>query len=72
MEQTKKRPTLTRAKGGSAKHEVALAGVQVPDLWHLYVHLDAIGQKESAAMVLDTWHLCHDLLRQLQEENGTG
>lgn len=69
----KQAPTLIRAPGGSGQKEVPLRSVTVPDLWHLYVHLKSSGCPRdllAAEKVLETWHLCHDLLVAVRRTNG--
>lgn len=50
-----------------AQRTVPLEEVVIPDLWHIYTWLENAGNKEEAAKVLETWHLAHDLLRNIKE-----
>lgn len=70
---------ITQAPNGAARREVELDRVKVPDLWHLAMYLKdneatiakavghnhLVGQSWSDA-VLETWHLCHDLLENIR------
>ena len=67
--------TIIRSPRGTARRAVKIESIQIPDLWHLAMwlkdneatvskaigHNHLGGQKWSDA-VLETWHLCHDLL----------
>jgi hypothetical protein len=58
---------VTLAKGGIKERQVKLEDVKVPDLWHIANHLEARGfSKPCADAVLECWHLCHDLLKELR------
>jgi hypothetical protein len=59
--------TILRSKGGTAERTVPLNEVKVPDCWHLAMGLRKAGDEEGAGMVLETWHLAHDLLQDLKE-----
>jgi hypothetical protein len=56
-------PVIVRAPGGTARREVRLSELRVPDLWHLAMRLEG----RDRAEVLDVWHLCHDLIRHIRE-----
>jgi hypothetical protein len=61
--------TVVRSPRGSARREVDIAEIQIPDLWN--VAMDLKERKELQAwvdseMVLDCWHLAHDLLEHIQ------
>lgn len=58
---------VTLSKGGSAERTVAAIDIQVPDLWHIAMHLKREGAESQGEKVLECWHLCHDLLRHIQE-----
>jgi hypothetical protein len=48
---------------GSARREVLLSEIQVPDLWEIATRkLNPTDRKA----VLETWHLAHDLLDNLR------
>ena len=53
---------MVRAKGGAAEKVVNISEVVVPDLWHIAMRIE---DKEDRKKVLDCWHLCHDLLRNI-------
>lgn len=55
---------FTRSKGGSKERIVNADEVQVPDLWHIAMAAD----EEDQVMILECWHLCHDMLRTLQKQ----
>ena len=52
---------VTRSPNGEDKHEVNIINVHIPDLWYVAVELQAKGMGEMADMVLETWHIAHDL-----------
>jgi hypothetical protein len=63
--------TITLAKGGKAERTVKLNQVQIPDLWQI-AHLPelkgySLGGKPAKDLIIETWHLAHDLLRELRE-----
>lgn len=62
--------TIIRAPRGTRRQEVPIEQVTVPDLWHLAEHLEAEGKHSTAVMVLECWHLAHDLLANLRGETG--
>lgn len=43
--------------------EVEVKSINVKDLWHIAM----ARPKDEQEMILDVWHLCHDLKRNLQE-----
>ena len=53
---------LILAPRGTARKVVLLSEVQVPDLWHIAMMLKEKGYLDEHIKVLETWHLCHDLL----------
>lgn len=57
--------TLIRAPKGSARREVDLDSVEIPDLWHVAIKLNT----EEAEMILECWHLCHDLLAHAKKQS---
>ena len=61
---------ITLAKGGTAEREVDVQEIQVPDLWHVAMALkdDPSYDNRAADMILETWHLAHDMKRHLQEQ----
>ena len=75
--------TIIRAKGGTGEHVVPLRDIRVEDLWHIVQvlkdpaklkSLSSIRNKDLAFQcgesILGVWHLCHDLLRHIQDEEG--
>lgn len=68
----KRAPTIVRAPGGADQREVKVAEIEVPDLWIITQLMQKKGQtkrmKEAAAEVLECWHLCHDLLKNIKGE----
>ena len=75
---TKENATFTRAKGGTAEREEPINGIEVPDLWHIAMALNAGSQRVEAFKngefvsmlagdyVLECWHLAHDMKRHIQ------
>lgn len=64
--------TITRSKGGTKERKVPIDRVQIPDLWHVGRHMiqeGGLAHKEQGEAILECWHLCHDLLRELREES---
>lgn len=59
--------SIIRALGGTSEREVPLEDVQIPDLWHVHTYFLKSGNEQAAEMVLETWHLAHDLLRNIKE-----
>ena len=54
--------TITRAPRGMNRREVKIEDIKVPDVWFI-----AMAQKpEEREMILETWHLCHDLLEHIR------
>lgn len=58
---------ITRYPNGTAREQVELDEIQVPDLWHLAQDLRAKGLVALSNQVLDVWGLAHDLLWNLRE-----
>jgi len=61
--------TITRAKGGTAEREVEANKIVIPDLWHIAMELPGLqfDADTPQGAVLECWHLCHDLLKHIQE-----
>jgi hypothetical protein len=53
---------VVRSKGGAGHHVAQLRELSVPDCWHAATKLRAAGHADEAEVVLEAWHLCHDLL----------
>ena len=74
--------TIIRAKGGTGEHVANLEDIQVPDLWHIAQDLKKDGTMVYVLVngeftwvlagdyVLDCWHLTHDLVRHIRDEEG--
>jgi hypothetical protein len=77
MRRDSMKKTLTRSKGGTAEREVDIASIDIPDLWHIATWLkeqkravDGVtitSLHQQADMILDCWHLSHDMRKMLQE-----
>lgn len=61
--------TLIRCPDGAAT-QVALPSVQVPDVYNLSFQLADEGRDRASDMVLEIWHLAHDMLKQLKRGAG--
>ena len=63
---------IVLSPGGSARREVELDEIQVPNLWHIAQALRTVAIKdpEASDMVLETWHLAHDLKANLRYMEG--
>lgn len=61
--------TLIRCPDGAAT-QVALPSVQVPDVYNLSFQLADEGRDRASYMVLEIWHLAHDMLKQLKRGAG--
>jgi hypothetical protein len=73
---TPKPKTVILFPNGTARREVLLGDITIPDLWHIaervkygtYWSKDETRLRDSAAkMILECWDLAHDLLRMLKE-----
>jgi len=58
--------TVVLSPGGSRRREVPLNQIVVPDCWQIAERLKEMGMSEEAEKVLQTWHLAHDLKRNLE------
>lgn len=60
---------IIRAQGGTGEKIVDVSKAQypgvVPDLWHVAMELKDQGNTQASEMVLDCWHLAHDMLGAL-------
>jgi hypothetical protein len=52
------------AKGGSREKAILVDKIQIPDLWHV-AHRSEFPKDRK--VILEVWHLCHDLLRAVKE-----
>ncbi len=61
---------ITRSKGGTAERQLRAVEIAVPDLWHIAMSLRA-GDKDTprSEAVLECWHLAHDLLKHIKEQD---
>jgi hypothetical protein len=48
---------------GSARKEVPIGEINIPDLWHIAMAYPENSREREA--ILETWHLAHDLKRNL-------
>lgn len=69
---------IVRSREGTDRHVQPLDEVRVPDIWHTAMIVKELAEgrtperrltKEDAEMLLDTWHLCHDLLKHIERVN---
>jgi hypothetical protein len=71
--------TITLHAGGTGEREIEVSAIEVPDLWHVAMHLQGKAETEGnpqmklyADMVLDCWHLAHDMKNHLQANPPAG
>ena len=57
--------TITLAEGGTAERKIEIKNITVPDLWHIAMRLHGRDQE----MVLECWHLAHDMKRHIQSQD---
>ena len=55
---------ITLAKGGIKERTVPVSGLEIPDLWHVARRCTDVQDRE---MILECWHLAHDLKRHIKE-----
>lgn len=60
--------TIIRAPKG--RQEIEVDKIQIPDLWHTAMYLQDLKQYHAAEMVLECWHLAHDLITNIQAHNA--
>lgn len=68
---------IVRSRDGKQRHIQQLDEVKVPDVWHtlmvLQDQVDAVPTRALTAqdvqMLMETWHLCHDLLTHVKRIN---
>ena len=56
---------VTLNKGGTKECQVPVSNIVIPDLWAIYMTLKK-SNPESAEMVLECWHLAHDLRNHIE------
>lgn len=61
--------TIIRAPKGTARQVVEVDKIQVPDLWHVAMHVRDQGDIQWSKQILDVWHLAHDLIANIQAHN---
>lgn len=54
---------IVRASKGQTRRTVAVDNIRVPDLRDI---IQSLPTREAKEMVLDCWHLCHDLLMNIK------
>lgn len=69
---------LVRAPHGTARRPVQVEQVHIPDLWRMIEDIRGFSAQafksagvtpdQAAEAVLETWHLCHDMLHALQHD----
>ena len=53
--------TIIRSPEGKDRREVHIEHIHIPDLWRIAMELKAQGMNTHSDMVLETWHIAHDL-----------
>ena len=54
--------TMIRSPQGAKRRSVQLSKIQIPDLWHIAMRAEG----KEREMILECWHLCHDMLANLR------
>ncbi len=62
--------TIIRAPKGEDRREISIDKIEVPDLWFIGMALIDDGNRTGGEMVLETWHLAHDLITNIQAHNN--
>lgn len=69
---------IVRSKEGTDRHVQSLDEIHVPDIWHTVMLVQELVEggtperqltKEDADMLLETWSLCHNLLKHIERVN---
>ena len=60
---------VTLHKGGSKEVTLDISRVEIPNLWDIAMGLIDAGRTEESDMVLECWHIAHNL--KLHIEGGT-
>jgi len=65
--------TIVRSRGGTLERIEFIADIDVPDLWHIAMAvkdgtpIPKEKREMLSNMILDTWHIAHDLKRHIEE-----
>lgn len=59
--------TITRAKGGTKERKVRVDKIKIPDVWTVVHRADNDINAHDKELLVDCWHLTHDLLRAVKE-----
>jgi hypothetical protein len=62
---------IIQSKGGDGERCTEIRDIQVPDLWHIAMHQYRLGNPAAEKMVLECWHLTHDMKNALQAIDKT-
>jgi|WetSurSiteA1Bulk_404760.scaffolds.fasta_scaffold00586_23 hypothetical protein len=63
---------IIRSPKGTARQEVDLTNIEIPDAYHLAMRLKKEGRVKEGEMVYDLWCLTHDLMGNiLADVTGT-
>lgn len=60
--------TIVRAKGGLNERRELVSAIEIPDIWHLVHNHEVRLTPKQKKEILECWHLCHDLLRAVKEQ----
>jgi hypothetical protein len=69
---------IIRSREGTDRHVQSLEEISVPDIWHTVMLVKDLAEgrtperqftKADAEMLLETWSLCHDLLKHIERIN---
>lgn len=70
---------ITLSKGGTAERTLELSAISIPDLWKI-AHAPGLlpglkdctlGDKSAQELIVECWHIAHDLKRTLGELSQT-
>ena len=59
--------TITLNKGGTAERTIDSQAIDVPNLWYVATRLREAENIKDAQLVMDCWHLAHDLKHHIQD-----
>ncbi len=57
-------------KGGTDEQVIDSSEINVPDLWHIAMALNDVGDQCGSDMILDCWYLAHSLKQHIQYRSG--